>query len=73
MDLDEQAIIDVLSMLLGAGADTISAYMQQFLKAMALHPETVAKAQAGEFTVTPHLRKTLMLCRGARARRSHWC
>jgi len=48
MDIGEQAIIDILSMLLGAGADTISAYMHQFLKTMALHPEVVARAQAGE-------------------------
>lgn len=47
-DLGEQAIIDVLSMLLGAGADTISAFMQQFFKAVALHPEVSQRAQAGK-------------------------
>ncbi|KAK6069366.1 cytochrome p450 [Seiridium cupressi] len=46
INLDDQAIIDVLSMLLGAGADTISGFLQQFFKAMAVNPEAVIRAQA---------------------------
>lgn len=47
-DLPEQAIIDILSMLLGAGADTISAFMQHFLKTAAANPKAVDKARAGK-------------------------
>jgi len=47
MDLDEQAMIDILSMLFGAGADTISGFMQQFFKAIAVNPEAAANAQKG--------------------------
>lgn len=45
--LDDQALIDVLAMLLGAGSDTIGGVLQQFMKAVAVNPEAVAIAQAG--------------------------
>ncbi|KAF8856409.1 cytochrome P450 [Acephala macrosclerotiorum] len=43
---DNEAHMNMLAMLLGAGSDTTSAMMQLFLKTMALHPEKVAIAHA---------------------------
>ena len=43
---DERAC-DILAMLIGAGSDTTSSYLQSFFKVMALHPEVVHKAQKG--------------------------
>ena len=47
--MSDEVIGDVLAMLLGAGSDTTSAVLQIFFKVMALHPEVVDTAQAGQF------------------------
>ncbi|KAL8929255.1 MAG: hypothetical protein Q9208_001338 [Pyrenodesmia sp. 3 TL-2023] len=44
--LDEEAILNILAMLLGAGSDTTSAALQTFFKIMALHPDAVTTVQA---------------------------
>ncbi|MCJ1307994.1 hypothetical protein MMC25_001644 [Agyrium rufum] len=42
---DDSEACDILSMAIGAGADTTSSYLQSFFKVMAFHPEVVRKAQ----------------------------
>ncbi|KAJ5088543.1 cytochrome P450 [Penicillium angulare] len=49
-DISDERACDILAMLIGAGADTTSSYLQSFFKVMALHPEVSQKAQA----VGPH-------------------
>lgn len=46
-DIDDDRACDILAMLIGAGADTTSSYLQSFFKVMALHPEVVRKAHEG--------------------------
>ena len=45
--IDDDQACNILAMLIGAGADTTSSYLQSFFKVMALHPEVWEKAQAG--------------------------
>jgi cytochrome P450 len=53
---DDEASLNMLAMLPGAGSDTTSAMMQLFFKTMALHPEKVALANAGSLPfLHPHL------------------
>lgn len=46
-NIDDDRACDILAMLIGAGADTTSSYLQSFFKVMALHPEVVRKANGG--------------------------
>lgn len=48
---DERAC-DILAMLIGAGADTTSSYLQSFFKVMALHPDVVRKAHEGKLLLS---------------------
>ncbi|KAM3065665.1 hypothetical protein ACMFMF_010886 [Clarireedia jacksonii] len=42
---------DILAMLIGAGADTTSSYLQSFFKVIALHPDVLHKAHKGSSLV----------------------
>lgn len=46
-DIDDDKAVDILAMLIGAGADTTSSVLQSFFKVMALHPEAMRKAHHG--------------------------
>ncbi|KFY39520.1 hypothetical protein V494_03953 [Pseudogymnoascus sp. VKM F-4513 (FW-928)] len=43
-NIDDEKACDILAMLIGAGADTTSSYLQSFFKVMALHPKVMQKA-----------------------------
>jgi cytochrome P450 len=45
--LNDDRLCDILAMLIGAGSDTTSSYLQSFFKVIALHPDVMKKAQAG--------------------------
>lgn len=45
--IDDETIINILAMVLGAASDTTSSVLQLFFKVMALHPDAIAIAQAG--------------------------
>jgi cytochrome P450 len=45
--INDEKAIDILAMLIGAGADTTSSVLQSFFKVMALHPEAMKRAQDG--------------------------
>lgn len=45
--IDEDAAVNILAMLVDAGADTTSAAIQSFFKVMALHPLAMKAAQEG--------------------------
>lgn len=49
-NIDDEKACDILAMLIGAGADTTSSYLQSFFKVMALHPKVMQKAHEGMFT-----------------------
>ncbi|KIN03249.1 hypothetical protein OIDMADRAFT_120288 [Oidiodendron maius Zn] len=42
--LDNEQVLHILAMLIGAGSETTSSILQSFFKIMALHPECVKKA-----------------------------
>ncbi|KAF2733120.1 cytochrome P450 [Polyplosphaeria fusca] len=43
--LSDDRVCDILAMLIGAGSDTTSSYLQSFFKVIALHPHVLEKAQ----------------------------
>lgn len=45
--ISDDRACDILAMLIGAGADTTSSYLQSY-KVMAIHPQTMKKAQEGK-------------------------
>lgn len=45
--IDDEKAVNILSMLIGAGADTTSSVLQSFFKVMALNPEAVRAAKEG--------------------------
>lgn len=47
-NLDDDQAVNILAMLIGAGADTTSSVLQSFFKVMALNPEAVKKAHEGK-------------------------
>jgi cytochrome P450 len=49
-NIDDEKACDILAMLIGAGADTTSSYLQSFFKVMALHPQVMQKAHEGMST-----------------------
>lgn len=48
-DIDDEKAINILAMLIGAGADTTSSVLQSFFKVMAMNPDAQRAAQEGEF------------------------
>jgi cytochrome P450 len=48
-DIDDDKAINILAMLIGAGADTTSSVLQSFFKVMALNPQALRNAQEGKF------------------------
>ena len=46
-DIDDTQAVDILAMLIGAGADTTSSVLQSFFKVMALHPDVMQTAHQG--------------------------
>lgn len=46
-DIDDEKAINILAMLIGAGADTTSSVLQSFFKVMAMNPRCVKAAQEG--------------------------
>ncbi|PGH19458.1 hypothetical protein AJ80_03959 [Polytolypa hystricis UAMH7299] len=44
-NISDERACDILAMLIGAGADTTSSYLQTFFKVIALHPNAALKAQ----------------------------
>ena len=47
-DIDDEKAINILAMLIGAGADTTSSVLQSFFKVMALNPGATRAAQEGK-------------------------
>jgi cytochrome P450 len=47
--IDDEKAINILAMLIGAGADTTSSVLQSFFKVMAMNLDAQRAAQKGEF------------------------
>ena len=44
-NINNDLLLRILAMLIGAGSDTTSTVLQNFFKTMALHPQVVLSAQ----------------------------
>lgn len=59
--IDEDAAVDILAILVDGGADTISAFIQNFFKVIALNPRAMKNAQDGMHHVPSLKRDSLPL------------
>ena len=58
--MGDDRVCDILAMLIGAGSDTTSSYLQSFFKVIALHPHVMHKAQEGIRNSAPGVRIVLL-------------
>ena len=68
--LDNEQVLHILAMLIGAGSETTSSILQSFFKIMALHPECVKRAHEG--SSSNPISDVRPLIRRQRAGSCHW-